>query len=413
MKSGRPPTRLVALVCCIALLSVAAGTIAAGADTGTTQPSIVDTDGSTSAVDTEATADLAADSLFATQDEVDTDRIRIDIALQTDGSASWTIEFWSVLDDDDSTAAFDSLADDIASDPDSYTADFSDRIDDTVDTASQSTNREMSADAFSVETDRQSLGREYGIVRYTFEWTGFAQVDGETLRAGDAIDGLFLDDGSRLLVSWPDDYELQSVTPEPDDERANAVIWRGDSTEFLSGEPRLAVGPATLGVGSGTLAVSLVALALLLGGVGWLLRRRSTDGTDGTDEATDSIAATGSTAESTEPASEADASPAPEQPVDSSPGSEPDSEPTSDPAAGSHAEPDSELLSNEEQVLQLLESNGGRMKQQTVVQELGWTDAKTSKVVSKLRDDEEIESFRIGRENVLRVLDEDSEGTSL
>ncbi len=53
------------------------------------------------------------------------------------------------------------------------------------------------------------------------------------------------------------------------------------------------------------------------------------------------------------------------------------------------------------------------MKQQTVVQELGWTDAKTSKVVSKLRDDEEIESFRIGRENVLRVLDEDSEGTSL
>ena len=393
MKSGRPPTRLVALVCCIALLSVAAGTIAAGADTGTTQPSIVDTDGSTSAVDTEATADLAADSLFATQEEVDTDRIRIDIALQTDGSASWTIEFWSVLDDDDSTAAFDSLADDIASDPDSYTADFSDRIDDTVDTASQSTNREMSADAFSVETDRQSLGREYGIVRYTFEWTGFAQVDGETLRAGDAIDGLFLDDGSRLLVSWPDDYELQSVTPEPDDERTNAVIWRGDSTEFLSGEPRLAVGPATLGVGSGTLAVSLVALALLLGGAGWLLRRRSTGGTDGTD----SIAATGSTAESTEPASEADASPAPEQPVDSSPGSE----------------PDSELLSNEEQVLQLLESNGGRMKQQTVVQELGWTDAKTSKVVSKLRDDEEIESFRIGRENVLRVLDEDSEGTSL
>ena len=61
----------------------------------------------------------------------------------------------------------------------------------------------------------------------------------------------------------------------------------------------------------------------------------------------------------------------------------------------------------------MLDANGGRMKQQTVVGELGWTDAKTSKVVSKLRDQDEIESFRIGRENVLRVIDEDNEDTSL
>ena len=61
------------------------------------------------------------------------------------------------------------------------------------------------------------------------------------------------------------------------------------------------------------------------------------------------------------------------------------------------------LLSSEERVLRLLEDNGGRMKQQQVVQELDWTDAKTSQVVGTLRDDGEIEVFRIGRENVLAL----------
>jgi hypothetical protein len=47
------------------------------------------------------------------------------------------------------------------------------------------------------------------------------------------------------------------------------------------------------------------------------------------------------------------------------------------------------------------------MKQQAVVEELDWTDAKTSKVVSALRDAGELESFRLGRENVLSLPDAD------
>jgi uncharacterized membrane protein len=70
-------------------------------------------------------------------------------------------------------------------------------------------------------------------------------------------------------------------------------------------------------------------------------------------------------------------------------------------------QPDPSLLSNEEQVMQLLEENGGRMKQQTIVEELDWTDAKTSKVVSGMREEGTIESFRIGRENVLTTPEDD------
>jgi uncharacterized membrane protein len=86
-----------------------------------------------------------------------------------------------------------------------------------------------------------------------------------------------------------------------------------------------------------------------------------------------------------------------------------------EPAAGTDADagaPPAGLLSNEEQVLQLLESNGGRLKQQQVAGELDWTDAKTSQVIGGLRDEDKVETFRIGRENVVTLPDTDVTGAS-
>lgn len=62
---------------------------------------------------------------------------------------------------------------------------------------------------------------------------------------------------------------------------------------------------------------------------------------------------------------------------------------------------DADLMSNEEQLETLLEDNDGRLKQQEVAERLGWTDAKTSKVVRQMREEDAIETFRIGRENVV------------
>jgi len=65
------------------------------------------------------------------------------------------------------------------------------------------------------------------------------------------------------------------------------------------------------------------------------------------------------------------------------------------------------LLSNEEHVFRELERNDGRMKQQTLVESLDWTEAKTSRIVNKMQDEEVIEKYRLGRENVLAISDED------
>lgn len=60
-------------------------------------------------------------------------------------------------------------------------------------------------------------------------------------------------------------------------------------------------------------------------------------------------------------------------------------------------------MSDEERVLQLLEKNGGRMKQQELKDELGWSRTKTSNVVNDLEESGKIEMYRLGRENTLAL----------
>ncbi|RZH67320.1 helix-turn-helix transcriptional regulator [Natrinema altunense] len=326
------------------------------------------------------------------QDRIDADEVRMDVTLRPNGTAEWTLEFWVRLDDEESTTAFESLQEEIRNEPENHTQSFADRMNETVATASTATDREMTADGFDVTTARQSLAREYGVVRYTFRWDGFAAVEGDDLRAGDAIEGLYLDDGTRLLLTWPDGYERASVAPAPDDERDRAVIWRGGETDFVSGEPRVVVTDGGAGPSTAAMATAAVIIGgLAVAGAWWYRTRRSA--TAGTTRGDDGR----------EP--DADSEPAPT----GGSGTAPPAATNDETSTGTTDAPDTDLLSNEEQVLRLIEERGGRMKQQAVVEELGWTDAKTSKVVSGLREDGRLESFRLGRENVLSLPETDDE----
>lgn len=336
--------------------------------------------------------------LIAQQSAVDADDVRITVTLAEDGTAEWELAFRSVLDTDAEQTAFESLQADIADDPSAYSDPFAERIRRTVATAENTTDREMAAESFSVDTETQSLGREYGIVTYHFTWENFATTTDDGLRAGDAIDGFFLDDQTRLRMQWPDDYTVDSVTPAADETPDNAVVWDGESTDFVTGEPRIVVAAGGSGLTPGML-IGIIIVILLAGVGGWFYQRRPTDTDDDpptaavdTDVGTETDANTHTDASSTES----------------------DADTAASTAAAADDEPDPELLSNEEQVLGLLDEHGGRMKQKQVVEELDWTDAKTSKVVSGLRENGTIDSFRIGRENVLTYPDEgltdDSDG---
>lgn len=298
----------------------------------------------------------AADPRSAMKEPLERDSVLMRVDVRENGTAEWRVEYRTRLDDANTTSAFEGLQRDIEENPDTYSAGFFDGIDRTIATAENATGREMAGTNYEVHTEVRYLPQRYGVVVYTFEWRGFAATDGRELVIGDALSGFFLGESERLLLSWPEEYEVVRVQPAPDVDRSGTVIWIGPA-DFGDGEPQVALERPATGFETPTWLVpaAILGLLVLVGGVLW--RRRG-------DETRLTTTADGG-------------------------------EPTS--------EPDLELLSNEERVLRLLERRGGRAKQQDVVDELGWTEAKTSQVIGTLREQGEIESFRLGRENVLSV----------
>ena len=67
---------------------------------------------------------------------------------------------------------------------------------------------------------------------------------------------------------------------------------------------------------------------------------------------------------------------------------------------------DEEEVSDDKRVLSMIESEGGRMKQKHVVEETGWSEAKVSKLTSRMEDEGMITKIRLGRENILETTDE-------
>lgn len=351
------------------------------------------------------------------QIDIETDTTSLNVDVGSDGDAVWTVVYRIRLDDANTTEAFADLRQDIEANPATYLDPFEQRMQLTVGAAENATGREMTVRNASVETRREPQPQTtYGVVSYRIEWTNFATVEDGTIRAGDAIDQLFLESDTALRLRWPGGYALTGATPDPTQTASDEVVWRGQQ-DFDRGEPRIVLerqtetadGTTTAGSGDGGsdggdggggetptdggLMPWLLAIVLgigLLAGVALFVRRgglgrdeaseagaadaTDTDGGgDGSDTAGTAAGAGGSSEEN-----EADAS-----------------------------EPPAELLSNEERMLQLLADNGGRMKQKQVAEELDWTAAKTSQVVGDLRDEDELESFRLGRENVLTLPDVD------
>jgi hypothetical protein len=339
-------------------------------------------------------AGVSSGSGFAQQD-IDPDDVLMSVTVEGDGDAVWEIEYRTRLETDDDERAFAELRSDVEADSAPYAERFRDRMNGTANAAENATGREMAITDMTVSAENRTLPQEYGVLTYRFRWSNFAAVDGDRLVVGDAIDGLFLDDETALLVSWPEGYGPLGASPEPTETRESAVVYNGP-LDFAGGEPRIELGPSEAAPGDGEsdgpspsddgsslpgwASIVVLALALLAATGAFVAYRRRSEGTD-------------------------------IGPGDGSGGAEPDASGDRD-GEGDTGPSGEDLLSNEERVLRLIESEGGRMKQQAVAEELGWTDAKTSQVTKELRERGDLDGFRLGRENVLSLPEEGSESDS-
>ncbi|WP_123623996.1 hypothetical protein [Halorubrum sp. CSM-61] len=344
------------------------------------------------------------------QMDVDPDDVLIEVSVEPDGDAVWETQYRVRLANDDEEQAFEDLRADVESDPDAYTGRFGERMRATAAVAENATGREMNVTNVSVTAERRELPQSYGVITYRFEWSNFAAVEDDRLVVGDAIDALFLDEASSLIVSWEDGYRLGDASPSPTETRESAVVWRGPA-DFTEGQPRVTIEPEGRSAGP-ILAVAVGLLVAFVAAVGY---RRRPWGSSRSGQSSGGPVATGS-GESAADAGDTDDGPdgpgeESESGEDETGGDADGGDDAHDDGGSESAPPiDADLLSNEEQVLRLVEANGGRVKQKRVAEELDWTAAKTSQVVTGLRDEGDLDGFRLGRENVLSLPDYDATG---
>jgi hypothetical protein len=367
---------LVVVGCLVLSIPAASIAMATDGDSAAPQPSLQADD----EVDQDNGADEQGDGTDVDAEDAayqldDASEIHIDVSIHENGTATFLVDYRFPFSEDNETAdQWAALEDNVESNPAEYIESEAEDWNSVRADGENATEREMTLSEFAVQTEESSAPRELGHVKFGFEWSSFAHVELNRIEAGDALSGFTLVDDTTLQIFWPESYSAYDIDPDSDDRGEGSVFWDGDGTEFTDDQPRLVLiensetaneteepeeEPATPWLA----VIGALALLAVVGLAGWWVRR------NGEDEA---MAA-------------------------------PEGGPQTDAESTAPAGPPPELLSNEERVLRLLEQRGGRVKQQEVVSTLDWTEAKTSQVVSGLREDEEIEVFRIGRENVLSL----------
>ncbi|MEE6208941.1 hypothetical protein U3A55_02060 [Salarchaeum sp. III] len=330
-----------------------------------------------------------ADSV-GTADDPAFSSVHFTITVNEDGSARWTFQYRTPLENDSQRADFRDFAARFENETLPLYENFQDRAGALVADGENVSGRSMNATDFSRSARVTGLSDNLGVVEMSFTWTAFARVQGEQVLVGDLFEGgLYVGESQRLVLEAGDGVRFASVSPQPDSmagetvEESDSVTWFGP-TEFADERPQATLTTAPLPTtattattavtttGSGpteseptgglpwalyALLAVVLALAAVAGVVWW--RSRRDDAADDRDDGT---------AASAEP-----------------------------------AVPDAELQSDEDRVRSLLEDHGGRMRQVQIVEETDWSKSKVSMLLSEMEEAGELSRIRIGRENVVSL----------
>lgn len=149
-------------------------------------------------------------------DDVAEPMVHVDVSA--DGDATVSLVSVYELTDDDERNAFESLEED-----EEAQQEFRDRFSDRMESVAESVG-EDGASAITDESISVRTEGEFGIVTVSVGWTGFAEVDGETLIVTEPFASNFEAD-RQLVIAGPEDASIESTSHEPLDEKTNQASW--------------------------------------------------------------------------------------------------------------------------------------------------------------------------------------------
>ena len=279
------------------------------------------------------------------------------ITIKEDGSALWQIEYRTLLASNDDLLAFDNYTRDL---PSVYLPQVRDLMQHSAVQASVAASRPMAISNVTGNAVVQSSPTgKYGIVIYSFSWSGFAKPDGN-LAIGDAFSGgMYLAKDNTLVIRYPYGWTVSQVEPAPDQQRDD-LVWYG-LRSFSPGEPRVVLEKPAFPLVP--LIAGIIVIAVFAGFILYRATKRRTGQDISKDP--DELADVG---EPAVPLSEA------------------------------------EEAGLEERIINLLKSNGGEQYQSEIVKTLGLPKSTVSSALNSLHRKGMIQKVKKGRENLIRLM---------
>jgi uncharacterized membrane protein len=271
------------------------------------------------------------------------------ITVREDGSALWQMEYRTPLTTESDIAAFENYTRDL---PSVYLPQVRTLMEYSAAKASVVASRPMAISNLtgSAVVQTSPTGR-YGVVIYSFSWSGFAKPDG-TIAIGDAFaGGLYLAKDNTLILRYPYGWSVTRSEPAPDQQR-DGLVWYG-LRSFPPGEPRVTLERTPFPI----IPVIVILMFVSFAGAAVMLYRRQKN-RELPDEAED---------------------PAP---------------PLSE----------EETAGIEERIIRLLEASGGEQHQSEIVKALGLPKSTVSTALNTLHRNGVVQKVKKGRENLIRLV---------
>jgi hypothetical protein len=346
------------------------------------------------------------------------DSVEFHITVYGNGTAEWTFTYQRTLNNETERQQFERFADEFNNNSTAMWSEFKGQARRLASTGQNTTGRTMKAQNFKKRAYVGGLVNDNrGIVKMSFQWTGFTYSQGETIIIGDVFEGgLYVGPNQSLVVHSGPGLQFKSADPmEPAKASGDtlaaseSLTWQGEH-DFVDQRPRVkfdpipgttttttttatnesgaggngnqtetpngATGPSS-GDGWSPLMMFIGAVVILLGLAAAFAWRQGDFGSfasEGDNPGGDDGGGGGAAATSNDGATR------------------------NEPSVS-----DEELLTDEARVKKLLDENGGRMKQVNIVEETGWSKSKVSMLLSEMEEDGDISKLRVGRENIISL----------